>query len=87
MRAEDISAVEIVGGSTRVPAVKNLIEQVFGKQASTTLNQVSTILLGKTIGCIHTASLAQLRRWARSIQHMKLLQSLCVHSLVAKAEF
>lgn len=51
LRAEDISAVEIVGGSTRVPAVKNLIEQVFGKQASTTLNQVSLyfITLGKTI--------------------------------------
>lgn len=41
LRPEDISSVEIVGGSTRIPAVKGLIEQVFGKQASTTLNQVS----------------------------------------------
>lgn len=40
MRPEDISAVEVVGGSTRIPAVKALIEQVFGKHSSTTLNQV-----------------------------------------------
>lgn len=41
LRPEDISSVEVVGGSTRIPAVKALIEQVFGKQASTTLNLVS----------------------------------------------
>ncbi|XP_013134636.1 PREDICTED: heat shock 70 kDa protein 4, partial [Papilio polytes] len=40
LRPEDIYAVEVVGGSTRIPAVKSLIEQVFGKHASTTLNQV-----------------------------------------------
>lgn len=40
LRPEDIHSVEIVGGSTRIPAVKGLIEQVFGKHASTTLNQV-----------------------------------------------
>lgn len=49
LRPEDIHSVEIVGGSTRIPAVKNLIEQVFNKHASTTLNQVTFILLFKTI--------------------------------------
>jgi hypothetical protein len=37
----DVYAVEIVGGSSRVPAVKNLIKNVFDINASTTLNQVS----------------------------------------------
>ena len=35
---EDIFAVEIVGGSSRIPFVKTILQEVFGKEASTTLN-------------------------------------------------
>lgn len=51
LRPEDISAVEIVGGSTRIPAVKNLIEQVFGKTPSTTLNQDEAVSRGCALQC------------------------------------
>ncbi|CAH0717215.1 unnamed protein product, partial [Brenthis ino] len=51
LRPEDISSVEIVGGSTRIPAVKGLIEQVFGKQASTTLNQDEAVSRGCALQC------------------------------------
>ncbi|CAG9134597.1 unnamed protein product [Plutella xylostella] len=51
LRPEDISAVEIVGGSTRIPAVKTLIEQVFGKTASTTLNQDEAVARGCALQC------------------------------------
>ncbi|XP_073964045.1 heat shock protein 70Cb isoform X2 [Choristoneura fumiferana] len=51
LRPEDINSVEIVGGSTRVPAVKGLIEQVFGKVASTTLNQDEAVARGCALQC------------------------------------
>eukprot|EP00045_Choanoeca_perplexa_P008154 m.74791 g.74791 ORF g.74791 m.74791 type:complete len:831 (-) comp14380_c0_seq1:883-3375(-) len=35
---EDIFSVEVVGGSARIPIVKQIIESVFGKEVSTTLN-------------------------------------------------
>jgi len=38
--------VEIVGGSSRIPAVKNLIEKVFKIQPSTTLNQDEAVARG-----------------------------------------
>ncbi|XP_045024010.1 97 kDa heat shock protein-like isoform X3 [Daphnia magna] len=46
---EDISEIELIGGSTRIPAVKSLIEQVFGKPPSTTLNQDECVARGAAI--------------------------------------
>ncbi|XP_045459661.1 97 kDa heat shock protein [Melitaea cinxia] len=63
LRAEDISAVEIVGGSTRVPAVKNLIEQVFGKQASTTLNQDEAVSRGCALQCAMLSPAVRVREF------------------------
>lgn len=48
---EDIHSVEIVGGSSRIPAVKQLIEQIFGKTSSTTLNQDEAISRGGALQC------------------------------------
>lgn len=42
----EIDAVEIVGGSTRVPAVKELIKKVFKKFPSTTMNQDEAVARG-----------------------------------------
>lgn len=49
LKQEDIYEIELVGGSTRIPAVKALIEQVFGKPPSTTLNQDECISRGAAI--------------------------------------
>ncbi|CAG0913391.1 unnamed protein product [Notodromas monacha] len=46
LKLDDIYGVEIVGGSTRVPAVKNLIKDVFGQTPSTTLNQDEAVSRG-----------------------------------------
>lgn len=46
LKKEDIDAVEIVGGSTRIPAVKSLIRKVFGKETSTTLNTDEAVARG-----------------------------------------
>lgn len=48
---EEIFAVEIVGGSSRIPAVKNLVEQIFGKTPSTQLNQDEAVSRGGALQC------------------------------------
>lgn len=51
MSTDEISAVEIVGGSTRIPAVKAILEQVFLKPTSTTLNQDEAVSRGAALQC------------------------------------
>jgi heat shock protein 110kDa len=48
---DDIHSVEIVGGSSRMPGIKHLIEQIFGKTASTTLNQDEAVSRGAALQC------------------------------------
>lgn len=51
MTIDDISTVELVGGSTRIPAVKAIIEQVFSKPVQTTLNQDEAVSRGAALQC------------------------------------
>ena len=53
LKKEDIYAVEIVGGATRIPAVKEKISKFFGKEISTTLNADEAV----TRGCALQVSL------------------------------
>ena len=46
LKPEDIYAVEIVGGATRTPAIKQLVSKVFGKEPSTTLNADEAVARG-----------------------------------------
>eukprot|EP00079_Xenopus_tropicalis_P008072 NP_989168.1 heat shock protein 105 kDa [Xenopus tropicalis] len=46
LRAEDVSAVEVIGGATRIPAVKERIAKFFGKDVSTTLNADEAVARG-----------------------------------------
>lgn len=47
----DIYAVEIVGGGSRMPAIKQVIEQVFDHSPSTTLNQDEAVARGCALQC------------------------------------
>lgn len=51
LKTEDIHSVEIAGGSSRIPAIKKLIEEVFGKSTSTTLNQDEAVARGCALQC------------------------------------
>ncbi|XP_053598001.1 97 kDa heat shock protein [Microplitis demolitor] len=51
LKSEDIHSVEIAGGSSRIPALKRLVEEVFGKSASTTLNQDEAVARGCALQC------------------------------------
>lgn len=43
---EDIYSVEMIGGSSRIPSVKNLVKKVFGVEPSTTLNADEAVARG-----------------------------------------
>ncbi|XP_011162513.1 97 kDa heat shock protein isoform X2 [Solenopsis invicta] len=51
LKLEDIHAVELAGGSSRVPAIKRLVEEVFGRPTSTTLNQDEAVARGCALQC------------------------------------
>lgn len=46
LKKEDIYAVEIVGGASRIPSVKERISRFFGKELSTTLNADEAVARG-----------------------------------------
>jgi len=43
---DDIYSVELVGGSSRIPAVKELVKKIFDREASTTLNADEAVARG-----------------------------------------
>lgn len=51
LTAEDVDSIELIGGTTRIPCLKNTISEVFGKQFSTTLNQDEAIAKGAAFIC------------------------------------
>ncbi|KAI4191629.1 MAG: hypothetical protein LQ346_004691 [Caloplaca aetnensis] len=51
LKPEDIDSVEMVGGCTRIPALKDRISKLFGKQLSFTLNQDEAVARGCAFSC------------------------------------
>ena len=51
MKVEDIDTIEMVGGCTRVPSLKERISKFFGKALSFTLNQDEAVARGCAFSC------------------------------------
>ncbi|CAF1152130.1 unnamed protein product [Adineta steineri] len=51
LTVDDIECVEIVGGSTRVPAIRQIVEDVFLKKPMTTMNADESVARGCTLMC------------------------------------
>ncbi|XP_023257310.1 heat shock 70 kDa protein 4-like, partial [Seriola lalandi dorsalis] len=51
LKKEDVYAVEIVGGASRIPAIKERISKFFGKELSTTLNADEAVARGCALQC------------------------------------
>lgn len=51
LKPEDIDFIEMVGGCTRVPAVKDRVTKFFGKNLSFTLNQDEAVARGCAFSC------------------------------------
>lgn len=64
LKVEDIHSVEIVGGSSRVPAIKRLVEEVFGRPISTTLNQDEAVSRGCALQCAMLSPAVRVREFS-----------------------
>ncbi|XP_049861111.1 heat shock 70 kDa protein 4 [Schistocerca gregaria] len=64
LRLDEIHSVEIVGGSSRIPAIKHLIETVFGKLPSTTLNQDEAVARGCALQCAMLSPAIRVREFS-----------------------
>ncbi|XP_051955603.1 heat shock 70 kDa protein 4-like [Xyrauchen texanus] len=51
LKKEDIYSVEIIGGASRIPAIKERISKFFGKELSTTLNADEAVARGCALQC------------------------------------
>lgn len=63
LRSEEIHSVEVVGGSTRIPAIKHLIEKVFNRVPSTTLNQDEAVSRGCALQCAMLSPAVRVREF------------------------
>ena len=61
LQKTDIDAVELVGGTTRVPAIKNRIQETFGRPLSFTTNQDEAIARGATLACAMLSPIFRVR--------------------------
>ncbi|KAI1398866.1 heat shock protein Hsp88 [Hypoxylon fuscum] len=64
LNKEDIDVVELVGGCTRVPALKERIQSYFGKQLSFTLNQDEAVARGCAFSCAILSPVFKVRDFA-----------------------
>lgn len=64
MKPEDIDHIEMVGGCTRVPAIKDAISKFFGKNLSFTLNQDEAIARGCAFSCAILSPVFRVRDFA-----------------------
>ncbi|XP_059174852.1 heat shock 70 kDa protein 4-like [Physella acuta] len=51
LKPSDVASVEIIGGASRVPAFKALVQKVFSKEPSTTLNADEAVARGCALMC------------------------------------
>ncbi|KAJ5902112.1 hypothetical protein N7495_002640 [Penicillium taxi] len=64
LAVEDIDFVEMIGGSTRVPAIKETISKFFNKNLSFTLNQDEAIARGCAFCCATLSPVFRVRDFA-----------------------
>lgn len=64
LKLDEIYSVEIVGGSSRIPAIKHLIETVFNKVPSTTLNQDEAVSRGCALQCAMLSPAVKVREFS-----------------------
>lgn len=64
LKPEDIDHIELVGGCTRVPALKNAIQEFFGRPLSFTLNQDEAAARGCAFSCALASPMFRVRDFA-----------------------
>jgi heat shock protein 4 len=64
LKVDDIDVIELVGGCTRVPSLKERIQKFFGKPLSFTLNQDEAIARGCAFSCAILSPVFRVRDFA-----------------------
>ena len=64
LKLDDIHSVELAGGSSRVPAIKRLVEEVFARPVSTTLNQDEAVSRGCALQCAMLSPAVRVREFS-----------------------
>jgi heat shock protein 4 len=64
LKPEDIDSIEMVGGCTRVPIIKETISKFFGKTLSFTLNQDEAVARGCAFSCAILSPVFRVRDFA-----------------------
>lgn len=63
VKLDEIHSIELVGGSTRVPAIRERIKQFFGKAPSNTLNADEAVARGATFSCAQLSPAFRLKEF------------------------
>ncbi|KAL4001834.1 Hsp70 family protein [Acanthocheilonema viteae] len=50
-KADEVESVELIGGTSRIPAIKKITSEVFGKEPKTTMNQDEAVARGAAMKC------------------------------------
>lgn len=64
LKKEDLFSLEVVGGSSRVPAIKERIAEWFGRGLSYTANQDESTVRGDTLSCAMLSPVFRVREFA-----------------------
>ncbi|KAK2796696.1 Heat shock protein hsp88 [Emmonsiellopsis sp. PD_5] len=64
LKPEDIDSIEMVGGCTRVPSIKERVSAFFGKPLSFTLNQDEAVARGSAFSCAILSPVFRVRDFA-----------------------
>lgn len=64
LQAHEIDSVELVGGSTRIPAIKEHLMRIFGRELCTSLNQDEAIARGCALQCALQSPVFKVREFS-----------------------
>lgn len=62
-KVSDVHSVEVIGGSSRVPLFKSIVQKVFKKSPSTTLNADEAVAKGAALYCAATTKVYSVRQY------------------------
>ncbi|CCD66159.1 Heat shock protein 110 [Caenorhabditis elegans] len=64
IKPEEIDEIEIVGGSSRIPMIREIVKDLFGKEPKTTMNQDEAVARGAAMQCAILSPTFRVREFA-----------------------
>uniref|UniRef100_A0A8R1DJV2 Uncharacterized protein n=1 Tax=Caenorhabditis japonica TaxID=281687 RepID=A0A8R1DJV2_CAEJA len=64
IKPEDVDEIEIVGGSSRIPMIRQIVKELFGKDPKTTMNQDEAVARGAAMQCAILSPTFRVREFA-----------------------